>query len=72
MIEIKLSQGAKPAHGGVYRKKSLLLKLQKSAMYLWAKMSYRLRHTQLFSTPVELCQFIQQLRELSDGEAYWL
>ncbi|MCT1525454.1 MULTISPECIES: FMN-binding glutamate synthase family protein [Sphingobacterium] len=68
MIELKLSQGAKPGHGGI-------LPAAKNTPEVAA-----IRHVvpgtdvmsppahSAFRTPVEMMHFIQQLRELSDGK----
>ena len=68
MVEIKLSQGAKPGHGGVLPK---------------AKISAEISHTRgvprdrdcvsppghsEFNTPLELCGFIHKLRTLAAGK----
>ena len=68
MIEIKLSQGAKPSHGGVLPKEKLTpeiiairdVKPNEDVISPPA-------HT-TFSTPVELCEWIANLRELSGGK----
>ena len=68
MIEIKMSQGAKPGHGGILPKEKLTPEIA------------RIRHVPLgfdvisppghsaFSTPLQLLAFIKQLRELSGGK----
>ena len=68
MIEIKLSQGAKPAHGGVLPKEKLTAEIAKIRDVPMGKDVLSPPAHTAFSTPVELCQFIQQLRELSDGK----
>lgn len=68
MIEIKLSQGAKPGHGGI-------LPADKNSEEI-AQIRGLEPHTRVdsppthsaFSTPIELLDFIQQLRELSKGK----
>jgi len=68
MIEIKLSQGAKPGHGGI-------LPADKNTDEI-AAIRHVSAHTQVdsppahtaFSTPKELLEFVQQLRDLSDGK----
>ncbi len=68
MIEIKLSQGAKPGHGGV-------LPAIKNTEEI-ANIRHVKAHTDVLSPPshaafsnsIELLQFIQQLRELSGGK----
>ena len=68
MIEIKLSQGAKPGHGGV-------LPAAKNTVEI-AKIRGVKPHTTIlsppshtaFSNPKELIQFVAQLRELANGK----
>ena len=68
MIELKLSQGAKPGHGGV-------LPAAKVSAEISATRGVPMGHDcvspakhSAFSTPVELLQFIARLRELSGGK----
>ncbi|MGN6224655.1 FMN-binding glutamate synthase family protein [Pseudoxanthomonas sp.] len=68
MIEIKLSQGAKPGHGGV-------LPAAKVSPEIAATRGVPIGHDcvsparhSAFSTPVELLQFVARLRELSGGK----
>lgn len=68
MIEVKLSQGAKPGHGGIL-----------PAAKVTAEIA-AIRHVPMgmdiisppghsaFSTPIELLEFVAQLRELSGGK----
>lgn len=68
MIEIKLSQGAKPGHGGILPAAKLTQEIA------------RIRHVPMgadvispsvhsaFSTPVELLEFVKKLRILSGGK----
>ena len=68
MIEVKLSQGAKPGHGGV-------LPGSKVTAEIAATRGVRpgedclspARHSE-FGTPVELLQFVERLRKLSGGK----
>jgi len=68
MVEIKLSQGAKPGHGGI-------LPAKKNTPEI-AKIRGVKPHTDVlsppfhtaFSNPTELMQFVQKLRELSGGK----
>ncbi len=68
MIEVKLSQGAKPGHGGV-------LPAAKVSPEIAATRGVPMGHDCVspakhseFSTPVELLQFVARLRELSGGK----
>lgn len=68
MIELKISQGAKPGHGGI-------LPASKNTEEI-AKIRHIKPHTKVasppyhsaFSTPIEMVKFIQKLRELSGGK----
>lgn len=68
MIEIKLSQGAKPSHGGILPAAKLT---QEIATARKVPMGHDVvsppAHT-AFDTPIGLLQFIQKLRELSGGK----
>jgi glutamate synthase domain-containing protein 2 len=68
MIELKLSQGAKPGHGGILPAKKLTLEI---ARIRDVPMGYDVvsppAHS-TFSTPVGLLEFVARLRELSGGK----
>ncbi len=68
MIEIKLSQGAKPGHGGILPKEKLSLEI---AEIRGVPMGHDVisppAHT-AFSTPRGLLEFVARLRELSGGK----
>jgi glutamate synthase domain-containing protein 2 len=68
MIELKLSQGAKPGHGGILpaKKNTPEIAAIRGVKPGTAVMSPAF-HT-AFSTPVEMMEFIGQLRELSGGK----
>jgi glutamate synthase domain-containing protein 2 len=68
MIEVKLSQGAKPGHGGVLpgAKVSLEIALARGVPQGVDCVSPA-RHP-AFSTPIELMQFVDRLRKLSGGK----
>lgn len=68
MIELKLSQGAKPGHGGVLpgAKVTEEIALTRGVM-VGVDCVSPARHS-AFSTPIELLKFIDQLRELSGGK----
>lgn len=68
MIEIKLSQGAKPGHGGILpaEKNTLeIARIRGVAPYL--QVNSPATHS-TFDSPLGLVRFIAQLRELSDGK----
>jgi len=68
MIEIKLSQGAKPGHGGILPKSKLT---EEIAQIRHVPMGHDVisppAHS-TFSDPVGLLNFVQQLRDLSKGK----
>ncbi len=68
MIEIKLSQGAKPGHGGILPAVKLTQEIAEIRhVSLGKDVISPAAHT-AFSTPVEMMQFIQKLRVLSGGK----
>ena len=65
MIEVKLSQGAKPGHGGVLPAAKLSPEIAATrGVPLGRDCVSPARHS-AFATPVELLQFVARLRELS-------
>lgn len=68
MIEIKLSQGAKPGHGGVLPAAKVTPEIAATrGVPLGADCISPSRHS-AFSTPIELMHFISDLRSLSGGK----
>jgi glutamate synthase domain-containing protein 2 len=68
MIELKLSQGAKPGHGGVLPKAKVSEEIaQARGVPMGQDCVSPARHS-AFSTPLEMLAFIAQLRELSGGK----
>ncbi len=68
MIEIKLSQGAKPGHGGILPAAKLTEEIVKiRGVDFGHDVVSPPAHT-AFSTPVGLCEFVQKLRESSGGK----
>lgn len=68
MIELKLSQGAKPGHGGILpadKNSNEIARIR--AVEPGTQVDSPPRHS-AFGTPIEMMQFIQQLRELSGGK----
>jgi glutamate synthase domain-containing protein 2 len=68
MIEIKLSQGAKPGHGGIlpaHKNTPEIAKMRGVEPY--TQVDSPARHS-AFKSPYELMQFIAQLRDLSNGK----
>ncbi|MBN9669675.1 FMN-binding glutamate synthase family protein [Roseibium aggregatum] len=68
MIEIKLSQGAKPGHGGVLPGAKVTEEIAEARGIPVGKECVSPASHKAFSTPVELLEFIQSLRDLSDGK----
>ena len=68
MIEIKLSQGAKPGHGGVLPAAKVTPEIaQARGVPLGVDCVSPSAHSK-FSTPLELMEFIAELRTLSEGK----
>ena len=67
MIEIKLSQGAKPSHGGLLPKEKITAEIAKFRMIDRDKDCLSPAKHSEFSNPLELMHFIHELRELSGG-----
>jgi glutamate synthase domain-containing protein 2 len=68
MIEIKLSQGAKPGHGGILPKHKVTAEIAETRGVSMDRDCVSPARHSAFSTPVELLQFVHQLRELSNGK----
>lgn len=68
MIEIKLSQGAKPGHGGILPKHKITQEIASTRGVPMGQDCVSPASHSEFSNPTELLQFVQRLRELSDGK----
>ncbi|MCP4418845.1 MAG: FMN-binding glutamate synthase family protein [Chloroflexi bacterium] len=68
MIEIKLSQGAKPGHGGILPAAKVTEEIATIRGVPLGKDVLSPPSHSSFSTPIEMMQFIAHLRELSDGK----
>ena len=68
MIEIKLSQGAKPGHGGVLPGPKVTAEIAAIRGVEMGKDCLSPARHSAFSTPIELMNFIAQLRALSGGK----
>lgn len=68
MIEIKLSQGAKPGHGGILPAVKISSEIAAIRGVELGKDVISPPSHSTFSTPIELMEFIQKLRELSGGK----
>jgi glutamate synthase domain-containing protein 2 len=68
MIEIKLSQGAKPGHGGILPGKKNTPEVAAIRLVKPGTTVFSPPFHSAFSTPKEMVLFIQKLRELSEGK----
>ena len=68
MIEIKLSQGAKPGHGGVLPAAKMTEEIAQTRGVPVDQDCVSPAAHSAFSTPIELLEFVQQLRRLSGGK----
>lgn len=68
MVEIKLSQGAKPGHGGMLPAPKITPEIAEARGIPLGQDCISPPAHSTFSTPVELMQFVQRLRELSNGK----
>jgi glutamate synthase domain-containing protein 2 len=68
MIEVKLSQGAKPGHGGVLPGAKVTPEIAEArGVAPWADCNSPARHG-AFDSPLGLLQFVERLRRLSGGK----
>jgi glutamate synthase domain-containing protein 2 len=68
MIEIKLSQGAKPGHGGVLPGAKVTREIADIRGIEEGRDCISPAHHAAFSTPIELMQFVAELRRRSGGK----
>ena len=68
MIELKLSQGAKPGHGGVLPGAKVTQEIAEARGVAVGQDCISPSYHSAFSTPVELLEFIARLRELAGGK----
>jgi glutamate synthase domain-containing protein 2 len=68
MIELKLSQGAKPGHGGILPGKKNTPEIAAIRLVEPGTTVYSPPYHSAFSTPLQMMQFIKLLREQSDGK----
>lgn len=68
MVEIKLSQGAKPGHGGILPGPKVTEAIAEARGVPVGVECVSPSSHSVFSSPRGLCDFIAQLRELSDGK----
>jgi glutamate synthase domain-containing protein 2 len=68
MIEIKLSQGAKPGQGGVLPAAKITAEIAEARGIPMGKTCRSPASHSAFDTPLEMMQFIKQLRDLAGGK----
>ena len=68
MIEIKLSQGAKPGHGGILPAAKVTLEIARARGVPAGVDCISPSSHSAFGTPIEMMEFIVKLRELSGGK----
>ncbi len=68
MIELKLSQGAKPGHGGILLAAKVTQSIAETRGVPMDEDCVSPAQHSAFGTPIELLQFIDQLRTLSNGK----
>ncbi|KAA1171313.1 FMN-binding glutamate synthase family protein [Marinobacter salinexigens] len=68
MIEVKLSQGAKPGHGGILPGAKVTAEIAEARGVSIGEDCVSPSSHSAFSNPVELLEFIDHLRELSGGK----
>ena len=68
MVELKLSQGAKPGHGGVLPAAKVTAEISATRGVQVGQDCISPAAHAVFSTPVELVRFVARMRELSGGK----
>jgi glutamate synthase domain-containing protein 2 len=68
MVELKLSQGAKPGHGGVLPAAKVTEEISRIRGVPMGQDCISPAHHAVFSTPIELLEFVARMRELSGGK----
>jgi len=68
MIEIKVSQGAKPGHGGVLPAAKVTQEIASTRKVPMGQDCISPPGHSSYQTPIEMCHYIQRLRELSGGK----
>ncbi len=68
MIEVKLSQGAKPSHGGILPAAKITEEIAGIRGINRGEDCVSPPHNPEFSTPIELLEYVAKLRELSGGK----
>jgi glutamate synthase domain-containing protein 2 len=68
MVELKLSQGAKPGHGGILPAAKVTPEIAAIRHVEIGKDVLSPTYHKAFSTPVQMMEFIARMRQLSDGK----
>lgn len=68
MIEVKLSQGAKPGHGGILPKAKITEEIAATRDIPMGRDCISPRAHSAFATPLEMMAFIARLRDLAEGK----
>ena len=68
MIEIKISQGAKPGHGGILPGKKVTREIADARKVPVGETVYSPAYHTAFSTPIGLLEFVRECRKLSGGK----
>lgn len=68
MIEIKVSQGAKPGHGGILPAAKITAEIATIRNVIMGQDVLSPPSHSAFSTPIEMMEFIKKLRDLSGGK----
>ncbi|MBH1987674.1 MAG: FMN-binding glutamate synthase family protein [Burkholderiales bacterium] len=68
MIELKLSQGAKPGHGGVLPGPKVTIEIAEARQVPVGQDCVSPARHSAFNTPIEMMRFIERLRQLSGGK----
>lgn len=68
MIELKISQGAKPGHGGILPARKVTEEIAKIRNVELGKDVLSPPYHKAFNTPTEMLHFIKKLRDLSGGK----
>ena len=68
MIEIKISQGAKPGHGGVLPAAKITPEIAATRLVPMGEDCISPPGHSAFTTPIEFCEWMRSLREMSGGK----
>jgi len=68
MVELKVSQGAKPGHGGVLPAAKVSEEISKIRHVRMGEDCVSPAYHKVYSTPIEMMQFIGEMRRLSGGK----